>query len=86
MSTQSAIKIQGPKNAQVVKDCPLPRLRDDYILIKTVAVAINPTDWKHIDLMATENALVGCDYSGIVKEVWFLKGSDTYCTWFGLTP
>ena len=69
VKTQSAIKIQGPGDAQAVKQCPLPRLRDDYILIKTVAVALNPTDWKHIDYMATKDALVGCDYSGIVEEV-----------------
>ena len=69
MSTQRAIKIQGPKDAQLVKDSPLPKLRDDYILIKTVAVALNPTDWKHVYNMATKGALVGCDYSGVVEDV-----------------
>lgn len=71
-ATQRAIKIQGPKDAKVVEDCSLPKLRSDYILVKTVAVALNPTDWKHIDFMATKNALVGCDYAGIVEKVCLL--------------
>lgn len=69
MSTQKAVVIQGPKEAKLVTDRPIPKLRDGYILVKTVAVALNPTDWKHIDFMATEGALVGCDYAGTVEEV-----------------
>jgi len=83
-----AIVIQGLGDAQLVNDRPAPKLRDDYIKVKTVAVALNPTgttpgllycacpihanndlDWKHIDYMASEGAVVGCDYSGIVEEV-----------------
>ncbi len=41
------IKSRG--NASLVSNSPVPGLRDDYILVKTVAVAINPTDWQHID-------------------------------------
>jgi len=47
-STQKAIVIQAPGKAELVSDRPIPKLRDDYILVKTVAVALNPTDWKHI--------------------------------------
>ncbi|KAK9489712.1 chaperonin 10-like protein [Lipomyces doorenjongii] len=67
--TQKAIVIQAPKVAELVTDRPLPTLRDDYILVETVAVALNPTDWKSIDFRACTGALVGCDYAGIVKEV-----------------
>jgi NADPH:quinone reductase-like Zn-dependent oxidoreductase len=28
-----------------VQDVPLPKMRDDYILVKVHAVALNPTDW-----------------------------------------
>lgn len=62
----------NPKNkdASLVRDRPLPKLRPDYILVKTVAIALNPTDWKHIDRgVAAENGLSGCDYAGIVEEV-----------------
>jgi NADPH:quinone reductase-like Zn-dependent oxidoreductase len=83
-----AIVIQGPGDAQLVDDRPVPKLRDGYIKVKTVAVALNPTgtplgfsycvcpvpanidlDWKHIDYLASEGAIVGCDYFGIVEEV-----------------
>ncbi|KAK9312194.1 chaperonin 10-like protein [Lipomyces starkeyi] len=67
--TQKAIVIQGPKEAKLVHDHPLPKLRDDYILVQTVAVALNPTDWKNIDFLSLPGALVGCDYAGIVKAV-----------------
>jgi NADPH:quinone reductase-like Zn-dependent oxidoreductase len=38
-----AIVIQGPKEAELVTDRPEPKLRDGYLKIKTVAVALNPT-------------------------------------------
>ncbi len=28
-----------------VKDHPVPKVGDDEILVKTVAVSLNPTDW-----------------------------------------
>jgi NADPH:quinone reductase-like Zn-dependent oxidoreductase len=28
-----------------VQDVPLPKMRDDYVLVKVHAVALNPTDW-----------------------------------------
>lgn len=69
MSTQKAVVVTAPKQANVVSDRPRPALRDDYILVKTVSVALNPTDWKHIEYLAPPGVLVGCDYSGIVEEV-----------------
>lgn len=42
-----AVVIKG-KEGYVDRDRPVPKLRDDYILVKTEAVALNPTDWKHI--------------------------------------
>lgn len=69
MTTQKAIEIVGPSSAHLTTSHPLPRLRDDYILIKTSAIALNPTDWKHIHYWPTPGALVGVDYSGTVLEV-----------------
>lgn len=49
---------------------PYPTLRPDRIIVKTVAVALNPTDWKQIDVGRPEpGCVVGCDYAGIVEEV-----------------
>ncbi|PVH95942.1 oxidoreductase-like protein [Periconia macrospinosa] len=72
MSVQKAIQIQGPKVAKLVTDAPIPPLRPEYIRVKTVAVALNPTDWKHIDFRASKGAINGCDYAGVVEAV----GSD----------
>ncbi|KAL4738898.1 chaperonin 10-like protein [Aspergillus similis] len=69
MSTQKAIVVTSPQQESLVTDRPVPTLRDDYILIKNVAVALNPTDWKHIAYLAPVGVLVGCDYAGIVEEV-----------------
>lgn len=49
--THKAAVITGsrnPKNLTVIKEVPLPELEDNTILIKSVAHAANPTDWKHI--------------------------------------
>ncbi|RDL41203.1 Protein TOXD [Venustampulla echinocandica] len=69
MAVQKAIIIQEPGKAIVVTDAPVPVLRDDYVLIKNIAVAINPTDWGHVEHLADPGSLVGCDYAGIVEEV-----------------
>lgn len=69
MTTQKAIVIKAPKKACLVSDRPLPRLRNNYILVESKAVALNPTDWKHIDFSNSAGILVGCDYAGVVKEV-----------------
>ena len=69
MAIQKGFQIEGAHDAHLVYDRPMPSLREGYILVKTAAVALNPTDWKHIDKLATKGALSGCDYSGTVEEV-----------------
>jgi NADPH:quinone reductase-like Zn-dependent oxidoreductase len=62
--------IAKDKTGHLVNDRPAPKLRDDYILVKTHSVALNPTDWKHITYgLAADNCLIGCDFSGVVEEV-----------------
>ncbi|KAJ3951143.1 hypothetical protein N0V92_012454 [Colletotrichum tropicale] len=72
MAQSQAVKTIEAGVAKVV-DAPVPKLpADDYILVKTTAVAINPTDWKHVDLADKAGCVgiwVGCDYAGIVEEV-----------------
>lgn len=64
-----AVVIRGTE-ARVERDRALPKLRDDYVLVKTEAVALNPTDWKHVTFgLGADGALVGCDFSGVVQEV-----------------
>lgn len=55
---------------KLVNDRPIPKLRDEYILVRTKAVALNPSDWKHIKYLIQESGpLVGCDYAGVVEAV-----------------
>ncbi|KAM4064108.1 zinc-binding dehydrogenase [Hirsutella rhossiliensis] len=69
-TSQRAIVAQGSGWAKLVDDRPIPKLRDGYMLVKTKAVALNPTDWKHIkSLVAEAGPVVGCDYAGVVEEV-----------------
>lgn len=51
-----------------IKEIPKPRIRDDQILIKPIAYAANPTDWKHNSAEFAGN-VCGSDASGIVEEV-----------------
>ncbi len=52
-----------------MKQIPLPKLSSDYILVRTVAIALNPTDWTTLDAVGYAGTIVGCDYAGIVEEV-----------------
>ncbi|KAE8350331.1 chaperonin 10-like protein [Aspergillus coremiiformis] len=69
MATQKAIVVTSSKQGSLVTDRAIPVLREDYILVKTVAVALNPADWKHIAFVSPTGTLVGCDYAGIVEDV-----------------
>jgi NADPH:quinone reductase-like Zn-dependent oxidoreductase len=69
MAMQKALVIQGTGEAKVVTDAPIPKAEKDFIKVKTVAVALNPSDWKHIDWRADKGAVVGFDYAGYVEEV-----------------
>lgn len=67
--SMKALVLNGTQ-ARVVDNRPIPKLRDDYILVKTVAVALNPTDSKAISQgRAAPNGLAGCDFAGTVEEV-----------------
>ncbi len=65
-----AIVLQGePGKACLVTDRPYPSLRPGYILVDVKAIALNPTDWKHIDFAnVEEGVLSGCDFAGVVCE------------------
>ncbi|KAJ9156581.1 alcohol dehydrogenase [Pleurostoma richardsiae] len=63
-----AIVIRGAGDAHIV-EVSVPKLRDDYIIVKVKAVALNPTDFMHVDYFPSPGARVGCDYAGVVEEV-----------------
>ena len=50
MSNHGAV-VTGSRNLQnnkKKKSIPYPQLEDNAIIVKTVAYAVNPSDWKHI--------------------------------------
>jgi NADPH:quinone reductase-like Zn-dependent oxidoreductase len=60
------------KNQTAVTSIPFPSLRPDYLLVKTVAVALNPADWQNLDEdfePGAEPLLLGHDVAGIVEGV-----------------
>lgn len=44
-------------------------ISDSEILVKVHAAALNPIDFKSIDLLASRESIIGCDYAGEVAEV-----------------
>lgn len=70
MPTQKAIVLQGePGKALLVTDRPYPRHRPGFVYVDVKAVALNPTDWKHIDKLNHKGLLSGCDFAGVVAEL-----------------
>ncbi|KAL2060189.1 hypothetical protein VTL71DRAFT_9584 [Oculimacula yallundae] len=68
-----AIQLQAKGGPAVfVTNQPLPILPPDCLLIKTIAVGLNPHELLDIDLpwsIGDAGDLLGCDYAGIVEEV-----------------
>src|SRR5690349_3621489 len=52
-----------------VADIPSQNLRPGYIKVKTIAVAVNPTDLHHTANAGRVNGIIGCDLSGIVEDI-----------------
>lgn len=50
-------------------DVPVPSIEANEILIQIHATALNPTDFKHVDLISPPNSIIGCDYAGEVVQV-----------------
>jgi NADPH:quinone reductase-like Zn-dependent oxidoreductase len=59
------------RGTAALANIPEPTLRPDYVKIKTVAVAINPTDIHHCSTegVGRVGGILGLDVSGIVEEV-----------------
>ncbi|ORY02576.1 oxidoreductase-like protein [Clohesyomyces aquaticus] len=63
-----ALKLESPGVAAVTST-PIPPLRSPTdLLIKTSAVALNPTDWKHME-WASGSTTMGCDFSGTIVSL-----------------
>ncbi|KAJ3164813.1 hypothetical protein HDU88_005025 [Geranomyces variabilis] len=63
---QRSVEIKEKGVAVVNNSAPIPALRDGYVLVEVKTIALNPTDWKHVDYAGTPGCRVGCDYAGVV--------------------
>lgn len=53
-----------------VGEAPYTNPSDDQLLIKSIAYAVNPTDWKHVEYgFSQKGAIAGSDVSGVVEFV-----------------
>lgn len=53
-----------------VKSVPFPKASSKELIIKLIAFAVNPTDWKHIKYsLGQVGAIAGSDVSGVVVSV-----------------
>ncbi|KAF4468056.1 zinc-binding oxidoreductase alcohol dehydrogenase [Fusarium albosuccineum] len=72
-----AVVVDG-KSARLEFSRRVPDLPNDCVLVRPVAVALNPTDWRHVEYgRAKDGCILGCDYAGIVEAV----GSDVNKQW-----
>lgn len=67
-ATHKALVVVEPGKV-AVKEQPLPKYGDDELLVNVKAVALNPTDWKHIDNLLKPGQSIGCDFAGDVAAV-----------------
>lgn len=68
-NTQRALKVKGAGQVELARQCPVPQPGNDEILVRVKHVALNPVDWKSVDLSPAIEATWGCDFSGVVVEI-----------------
>ncbi|CAI7656059.1 unnamed protein product [Penicillium manginii] len=56
-------------NGVKVKSIPIPPISENEVLVRVDCVALNPTDFKHVDILSPRGAIIGCDFSGTVAKV-----------------
>ncbi|EPS94249.1 NAD-binding protein, partial [Fomitopsis schrenkii] len=66
-----AVIVQKAKGIAVL-DHPVPTVGKGDILVKVVAVAQNPADWRFVDVVQHAGTILGCDWSGNVIQ----RGED----------
>lgn len=69
LHTMKALVVDG-KGVRLDCHRAIPQLGEDCILVKPVAVALNPTDWRNVKGgRGKDGCIVGCDYAGVVEAV-----------------
>ena len=69
MAAQNFGLVRDSAGKATLKPLPIPKVPDDYLLVRTVMIALNPTDWTTLDAPGAAGTIVGCDFAGVVEEV-----------------
>ncbi|VDB90623.1 unnamed protein product [Peniophora sp. CBMAI 1063] len=67
-STHTAAVVTEEKTVEV-KKVAVPTPGEGEVLVKVVAAALNPTDWKTAKIHTKPGSVSGCDFAGIVEEL-----------------
>jgi NADPH:quinone reductase-like Zn-dependent oxidoreductase len=67
-TVQKAVIIQQDRSV-ALREIAVPKPGPDEILVKVVAAAQNPVDWKTALYGKRAGVVSGCDFSGIVEEI-----------------
>ena len=70
-TAQTAIVAASKGRLIVSHEAAVPTLQSDMILVKTVAVALNPCDHKTVDNFPTPGAFAGCDFAGVIVDIGY---------------
>lgn len=65
-ATQTAIITQSDTKLGISHNAPVPDLEPTMVLIKNVAVPLNPTDYKMPAYFPSPGAINGCDFTGTI--------------------
>ncbi|KAE8541477.1 hypothetical protein D1P53_002838 [Cryptococcus gattii VGV] len=52
-----------------INQIPVPRLKDNHVLIKVEYAPQNPTDWKHAVSISLPGDILGCDFAGTIVQL-----------------
>ncbi|KAF9510972.1 hypothetical protein BS47DRAFT_1383704 [Hydnum rufescens UP504] len=67
--TQRAVVVLEKGKTTLVSDKPIPPVIPRGVLVKIKAITLNPTDWKHVDLILKPGDSIGCDFAGDIVEL-----------------
>ena len=66
---QKALVCLPSQELGISNDAPVPDIAPDMVLVKTAAVALNPTDHKMVSNFPHTGAISGCDFAGTIAAI-----------------
>lgn len=67
--TQRAIRARPDGVPAVDNEAPIPKLDENMVLVRTVAVALNLFDYKVPHKFPAPGTVIGCDFAGTIVQV-----------------